>query len=250
MQAYKLLSITLFATLLASGAMAEEAKTSSLSPEQKKEVEGIVRDMLNREPEMIESSLRASLDKKQKEARDEANKAVKGAHKALYEDSEDPIIGNPKGTVTMVVFMDPYCGYCRKFQPLLHKAVKEHKDLKIIYKALPVLGPESKKAAEEELAANCMGRFQDYHEAVYESSVHSRKERMELAEKNNIDTKTLKAGVASNKVDKHLERNAQLASKLGIHGTPAFIIGEELFPGYMDKEQLDDLIKAASKKQG
>lgn len=250
MNTNKLLTTTLLGLIIATGCNATDTKGSTLTPEQKKEVEALIKDTLMKQPELIEASLRANMEKKEAEAREAAQKAVKTEHKALFEDAEDPIIGNQKGTISMVVFMDPYCGYCRKFQPVLHKAVKKHKDLRIIYKPIPIMGPESKKAAEEELSASYMGRFPDYHEAVYESSVKSRQDRMQLAEKNNIDIKALKEGIASHKVDKHLERNKQLAVKLGINGTPAFVINNQLHPGYVDEDHLDALIAEAKNPKG
>ncbi len=250
--------LTLFAVLgitLNVPSFSEESKTSSLSSEQKAEVELVVRDVLKKDPDLVEASLRAGMEKKEAAAREEAKKAVKAEHKALFEDSKDPILGNPNGTVSMVVFMDPYCGYCRKFQAVLLGLVKERKDLKVVYKAYPIMSNESKQAAEEEMAANDMGRFQDYHEAIYESSVRSRKERFALAEKNKIDLAKLKdnipgisksAGAAA--VEKRLEGNMKLGRKLGINGTPAFIIGGELHPGMVGKEELIELINAQAKK--
>jgi protein-disulfide isomerase len=240
---------TLLLTSLTATAMAAEATPSSLTAEQKAQMETIVRDVLKREPELVEASLRANMEKKEAAAAEAAKKVIKESHKELYEDHEDPILGNPNGTISMVVFMDPYCGYCRKLQKDLLEVVKERKDLKIIYKPYPVLSKESIMAAEEELATNAMGRFQDYHEAIYSSDAKSRKERMNLAHKKKIDKKTLLRDIEAKKVDKQLERNIQLGAKLGIRGTPAFIIGDELNPGYAPKATLISMLDEHAKKQ-
>jgi protein-disulfide isomerase len=150
--------------------------------------------------------------------------------------------------------MDPYCGYCRRFQSILLPLTKERKDLKIIYKALPILGQESKLAAEEELAANAIGRFSDYHEAIYESAVKTRQERFDLATKANFDMAQFKDNIpgigksaASASVDKRLDDNIKLAQKLKINGTPAFIVGDELYPGAVDKNELVEILNKQKK---
>lgn len=252
----KLFSVIIIGGLLLTvKAFSEEAKSVNLSPAQKDEVVSIVRDVLKNEPELIESSLRQGMEKKEAAAQEESKNALKTEKKALFEDSEDPFLGNPKGTVQMVVFMDPYCGYCRKFQAILLSVVKERKDLKVIYKVYPILSAESKKAAEEELAANKIGRFQDFHEALYESSVRSRKDRLDLAEKNKIDVAKMKENIpgigkapGAAQIEKHLERNAKLGAKIGIHGTPAFIIGESLNPGFVEKDALIAMLDQNAKK--
>lgn len=149
----------------------------------------------------------------------------------------------------IVVFMDPYCGYCRKFQTILLSLLKERKDLKVIYKAYPILSSESKLAAEEELAAHSIGRFQDFHEALYESSVRSRKDRLELAEKNKIDLTKLKNSIPglsksaeAAAIEKQLQANKKLGGKLGINATPCFIINDQLHSGFAEKDELVNLL--------
>lgn len=226
---------------------------AEFSGEQKKEIEKIVRDLVDSDPDMLESSLRKGFEKKEQAKKEEANKVVKQEHKALFEDSKDPFLGNPNGSEVVVVFMDPYCGYCRKFQTTLLSLIKERKNLKVIYKAYPILSAESKLAAEEELAAHSIGRFQDFHEALYESSVRSRKDRLELAEKNKIDLVKLKNSIPglsksseATAVEKQLEANKKLGKKLGINATPCFIINDELYSGFAEKEELIGLLTKKS----
>ena len=49
------------------------------------------------------------------------------------------------------------------------------------------------------------------------------------------------------KLKQHIERNLELASALGIRGTPAFVIGTQFVPGAVDAAALKQLIADARK---
>lgn len=227
---------------------------STFNSEQKAAVETIVKDLLNREPELIEIAIKNRIEQKENAAKTEASKVIKTQYQALFENAEDPVLGNPKGSLTLVAFMDPYCGYCRRFQATLLEIAKEQPELKIIYKAYPILGIQSRQAAEEELAAHAQGKFKDYHQALYESEARTRKERLKLAKDNKINIKALKdnlPGLSNSKgalkVEKQISQNLNLGKKLQIHGTPAFIFADALYAGAMTKESLMELLKEHKK---
>lgn len=240
--------------MICSPALCEVKNESAMSKKDVENIENVVRDLIKREPQIIEKALNASLEAAKAAEEKEGSKLVAKERQAIFEDKNDPILGNPNGSVAIAVFMDPYCGYCRKFQAVLLSLAKERKDLKIIYKAFPILGAESVKAAEEELAANIIGRFADYHEAIYESAVRSRKERLELAASNHIDVTKLtdntpglgkEPGAAQ--VEKQLRENIKLGKRLGLNGTPAFVLGDQLVKGYVEKEALNAMIQNLKK---
>jgi protein-disulfide isomerase len=54
-----------------------------------------------------------------------------------------PVSGNPKGDVTVVVFFDYACGYCKKSVPELDALAAKDPNLRIVYKEFPILGPRS-----------------------------------------------------------------------------------------------------------
>jgi protein-disulfide isomerase len=49
----------------------------------------------------------------------------------------------------------------------------------------------------------------------------------------------------SEQIGELIDRNYRLASQLGIEGTPAFVIGDELIPGAVDQARLRELIEEA-----
>lgn len=246
-----------FGSLLLAGvattALAADDKKSS--PEQVAQVETIIRDLLAREPALIENALRASMQKKEQEAKEHSLKMVKKHQDEIFGNKNDPYLGNPKATVTLAVFMDPYCGHCRHLQQNLKEVMATRNDFKVIYKAFPILSKESQLAAEEELAANRLGQFSNYHTALYASDADNRAARLELAGKEKIDVTKMKEYLEgkdnkkAQEIDKELEANRQLGQKLGINGTPAIVAGDTLISGAMSKEQINQLLDEM-KKQG
>ena len=61
---------------------------------------------------------------------------------------------------------------------------------------------------------------------------------MALAEQVGLDTERLALDMHDPAIDRQLQANFALAQKLGIEGTPAFVIGEEVVPGAVDKQRL------------
>jgi len=68
---------------------------------------------------------------------------------------------------------------------------------------------------------------------------------LELADDAGIDVEKLKEDIKSPEIDALIDRHYQLADKLGVSGTPAFVIGQELVPGAIDAETMKAKIKQA-----
>jgi protein-disulfide isomerase len=65
------------------------------------------------------------------------------------------------------------------------------------------------------------------------------------AETLGLDPDQLEADMAAPEVIAAIEANYALANELGIEGTPAFVIGDQLIPGAVDKARLEQLIREA-----
>ena len=57
-----------------------------------------------------------------------------------------------------------------------------------------------------------------------------------------LDVERLRAGMESADIDAYLARTTSLARDLGIEGTPAFVIGGELYPGALGADDLERLV--------
>jgi protein-disulfide isomerase len=150
-----------------------------------------------------------------------------------------PIFGNLDGSVTLVEFFDYNCGYCRRAAPEVKAVLEANKDVRIIYREFPILGPGSEVAARASLAARNQGKYQQFHEAMMalngqavEASV------MKIEGDVGLDLEVLKTDMQSDLVNDHIAASLRLAEALGITGTPTFVLGDEIIPGVIERGTL------------
>jgi protein-disulfide isomerase len=239
--------IALLAALLGGGTAMAQAQP--FTAEQKAALQQIVRDVLVSNPEILVEAMQALEAKQQAEAGKAAKAAIVANRKAIFEDGVSFVAGNPKGDVTIVEFFDYRCGYCKQVQPGLITLLKEDSKVRLVLKELPVLGPDSVMASRAAVAAmeqDRGGKYLGFHNAMmgFRGQINEA-EVMRMATEAGLDVKKLKADMASPKVEQVLRDNLALADKLGIQGTPGFIIGDELVPGAVPLEGLRQMVKQA-----
>lgn len=168
----------------------------------------------------------------------------------VLRDPDIPVIGNPKGDITIVEWFDYNCPYCRKLAPELRQVVQDDGKVRLVLKDWPILGPVSKVAARMALAAKYQDKFDIAHEAMI--SVNSRITEPRIAELLSgagLDMDRLKKDLDANakSIDAILARNDQQAQAFGFNGTPSFIVGKYRVPGVLSMAQFEQAIADARK---
>ena len=161
-----------------------------------------------------------------------------------YLENTEFYIGNPKGTKIVIEFFDYNCGYCKRVFSDLMDLVSEDSNLKIVLVELPVLGDSSIIASKAALASHSQGKYFQMHQKL-------------IGHQGKIDINAIKSYASEleldidlliddiNKADtKYIEENYIIADKLGINGTPTFLIGNEIIPGALDKSSFKNLLLA------
>ncbi len=154
--------------------------------------------------------------------------------------------GAAKPDVTLVEFYDYACGYCRKSIPDIERLIAEDKGLRVVFRELPILGPNSVAASRVALAASKAGKFASYHDALYAEGSPTPEAIAAVAGKLGIP------GTPQDipEYEAELKRNFQLAGQLGATGTPLFVIGDRVInsaAGYTAlKKAVDDARAAKS----
>lgn len=220
-------------------AQAEEVKVPAAGSPEREAMERVIHDYLMDNPEVLIEALHAYEAKRQIEESERQKTALLDNMEALTADPNSPVIGNPDGDVVMVEFFDYRCGYCRASAPRIQAAIEADPQLKVVMKEFPILSKESVTGARAALAADKQGKYGDYHFALMEnpgdlSMAHLRR----LAEQVGIDPDQLEEDMQADDVNQHISDTHALAQALGIGGTPAFVIGEELIPGAVDLDTL------------
>jgi len=225
------------------------AAAGEFTPDQKKEIEGIIKDFLANHPDLLMQALQDAEDKIKNEAKDKAAKALADHRQQVFDDPQSPTAGNPKGDVTLVEFFDYRCPYCKQVEPALEKLLQDDKQLRFVYKEFPVLGPDSDLAAHVALAAKLQGKYDAFHRALMATPGHPDEAVIyKVAASVGLDVDRLKQDSKSPDVDKQLKANLQLGNTLDIDGTPAFIVGTTIVPGAISLEELKQLIANARGK--
>lgn len=231
-------------TAFSGAAAAEEALTKA----QQDAVRALVRDTLVNNPDILREAFAAL--QAQEEARQASQQAaaVQAHAKALYATATDPVLGNPKGDVTLVEFFDYRCGYCKAVMDTVMDVVESDGNVRFVLKEFPILGPESRIAARFALAAREQGKYQPFHLALMaHRGAYSEQAIKTLAKDAGLDIDKLAKDAASPEIQAELEANHALAQALGINGTPAFAVGSVLMPGAVDADTLKQAISQARK---
>jgi len=98
----------------------------------KENIEKIVREYLLENPNVIREALQV-LQQREELQRNAATTAnLKLLKSEIYSDADSPVVGNAKGDVTIVVFFDYFCGYCKKTMPGLQNLVANDSSVRIV----------------------------------------------------------------------------------------------------------------------
>ena len=238
----------LLTALLISIPLVESNAADGFNEAQRIEINKIVQSFIMKNPQVILDAVQHMQAKAEEGKKSLIKKNLITSREKLINDPNSPTSGNPKGDVTIVEFFDYRCGYCKRVLPTMLKAVKEDGNVRIVYKELPILGAESVVASRASLAAWRLApkKYEAFHTTLMANKGHfSELKIRSIASDLSIDGNALIEGMKSSDIDFILNENHALAQSLGISGTPAFIIGEELVPGAVDMNTLKRMIKKA-----
>lgn len=215
------------------------AAAGTVTADQKAEFEEIIRSYLLTHPEIIRE-MTTTLEQKERLAEDTARaEGLKQNSAAVFKVAADPIVGNAKGDVTIVEFFDYNCSWCKRSVGEVVALVGSDKNLKIVMKEFPIFGEGSEYAARAALAAERQGKYWELHQALFKSEVPVTAEVTDqIAAEVGLDMVKLKADMADEKIAAQVAANQALAQKLAINGTPAFVIDDQLVPGYLPLDGL------------
>lgn len=205
------------------------------------DLEAFVRAYLLAHPEVI----REALDP----ARQLASK-VEALRDEIVRVDGVPVAGDLAGTVTVVEFFDYRCGYCKRSADAVRVAIAAA-GVRVELRDYPILGPDSERASRLALAAGLQGRYEDAHFALLEREEdYGPAATTDLAAELGLDAARLEADMQSAAVTERIEANRALARRLGVTGTPAFLVlGPEavrVAPGAVDGARIAEMIEAVN----
>lgn len=227
---------------------ASPLKLESLTAQQARDVEAILRSLLKQHPEVITQALEEMAAREKLAEGEKEKSALKTLQMEMVKGLNAPVLGNPKGDVTIVEFFDYNCPYCRQVAANLMRTVQSDGKIRLILLEFPILGAPSVVAAKAALAADIQGKYSEMHAALMAAETrHDEASIMAVATQLGLDTKKLKADMETKPVLERLATAFRHAEALGLQGTPAFIVGDALYPGALPPAKLTEFIAAARK---
>lgn len=156
-------------------------------------------------------------------------------------------VGAADADVVIVMYADYNCGFCKRMEPVLAKALKADPRLAVVHKEWPIFGAVSEHAARVALAASYQGRYEAVHRAFLLSPTR-------LSDAAMIDTVARQAGADGARlagdlkahrgdIDAILARNEREAGLLGLQGTPGLVINGYLLRGALSDEDLKTIVQ-------
>lgn len=226
--------------------LAANAQPADFSPQQRQAIGEIVREYLLKNPEVLQEAV-AELERRNEEAQKIAQaEALRSERDKLVNSPHDYVVGNLQGDVTLVEFLDYNCPYCKNAMADVKTLIAADPKLRVVLKDFPVLGPDSVEASQVALAVRQQlkaERLLDYHTKLMETRGRVNGARAKaVAKEMGLDMSRLEKDLAAPAPQTAIQENMTLGDKLGLTGTPAFIVGEEVVAGAVEAEPLRKII--------
>lgn len=224
------------------------------SQSQVKAIHGIIHDYLLDNPRLVVKVLQKLRKQEREQMEHQAIQAIHQHYQTIFENPHSPVLGNPKGDVTLVEFFDYQCPHCRAMTSAVKNLINDNQQLRVVMKEFPIF-PGSKYASKAALASVKQDKYQAFHHKLMELNKPFKKDKIIKAAKDvGLDIQQLKQDMKSDTIAKELKTNLQLAQDLDLAGTPAFIIQDNhdkdktfFVPGQTSESNLQKLIDKATK---
>ncbi len=219
------------------------ALAQSFTPQQRGEIEAIIRDYFIKHPEMIEELQALAQSEKLK-------KAIVENKQMLFHSPRQVTLGNPNGDVTMVEFFDYNCGFCKRALDDMMTLIKADPNLRVVLKEMPVLSQGSMDAAQVGVAVAMQDksgkRYLDFHQKLLTGRGQVDKARaLAVAKEVGADMAKIEKDMNGAEVKAALQESFALAEALGFQGTPSYVVGNEAVVGAVGVKELQAKINNA-----
>ncbi|KGJ03665.1 DsbA family protein [Paracoccus sphaerophysae] len=179
------------------------------------------------------------------------NPMPEALRKALERDPNAPVLGNPRGDITLTEFFDYNCPFCKKIMPKMQQLISADPGLRVVFREWPVFGEGSEFAARAALAALAQGKYWQMHSGLMQMRDRAAEPSvMRVVRKLGLDEAKLRADMQSDRVSSHIATSFELADHMSLAGTPTLIAGDDAVFGDQSLDDIQALIAKARKMLG
>jgi protein-disulfide isomerase len=208
----------------------------------KDEVVHIIRNEIKENPEIVVDAFQEHINKHEQKEKEKIDQSILENKDALLNNKYDPKYGVRSAKNTIISYYDYNCSYCKKMSNVIKKLIADKQNVYIVFKELPILGAMSVQASKAALAINeiAPNKYLEFHFRLMEdSNTNDMDQKIKnIARSLGVDETKLYETMETKKIEDILRSNLKLASNIGIRGTPAIIIDNQLFPGAITYAQL------------
>jgi protein-disulfide isomerase len=172
-------------------------------------------------------------------------------------DASSPFKGGANAKVTIQIFSEFQCPFCKKVEPTLAEMEKEFGNkVKFVWRNLPLPfhkdAPLASEAAQEAFAQKGNAGFWKYHDKLFEGQEQGLgRERLEaVATEVGLDMEKFKSALDSHKHKAKVDADAKIGNDAGINGTPGFVINGYFLSGAQPAPAFKKLINRALREAG
>lgn len=199
-------------------------------------IEKIIENFLIKNPQL----LRSVLDNYKKNTELEKKKKAIQSLKSF----KNPGIFQKNADITIYEFFDYNCGYCKSVVKTIMETISEDKRINVVFVEFPILSQESYTAAVAALASEKQNLYNKFHLSLMKIRGKVDDKRVfKTAKEIGLNVQQLKIDMNDPDISNQLNKNREIAKLLNLNGTPAFIIGNVVYPGALTKENLKEIIK-------
>lgn len=232
-----------FLMLLLAIVHAPASADTNLTEDQIKE---LALEAILENPEIIQQAFERLQQIEQQRQQAQMATVLAGRRDLLERDANAQVLGNPNGDVTIVEFFDYNCPYCRRVKPEISALLEQDKNVRLVYREWPILGPGSVFAARAALASRNQGKYEEFHWALMSLQRRAGEPTvLKIAADIGLDVEQLQRDMNSPEIESHIALSMELADGLNITGTPTFVIGRSIVPGLVQVDRLVELVDQA-----
>lgn len=213
-----------------------------------------IRAYLLENPEVLMEAIAVLEERRSRESVQAEGQMLETHRAAIFEDGYSWVGGNPDGDVTMVEFMDYRCGYCKRAHPHVTDLLEMDGNIRFIVKEFPILGQQSVLASRYAIAVHQVAGDEAYakvHEALMTWSGDINEGVLaRIGREADVDQDAVLAHMDSDEVTAVIDQNRQLAQALQIQGTPSFVMGDQFVRGYIELDQMLEIVDGIRADRG
>lgn len=237
-------AIAVFVFLHADGTEAADGQTPVSLPAglERSELETVIREYILANPEIIPEAMERLQERRMVQM-----------ISAVRDELETPFAGAWAGAadadVTIVEFFDYACGFCRTSLPDIERLIAEDDNVRVVFRELPILSQESVDAARVSLSAARQRDYFDFHKAMFDAGRPGSATIAEAQRSAGLDPAQVRRDVADAAIETEIRNNRELAGRLELTGTPAFVVGDRILSGAVGYDRLRQAVAEARAAQ-